>query len=85
LRTLSELDKGLADLLDSIENNMLVVQSDGLINVQEVDGGENSMLQESLSVPPGPYRRMSSGNLARKLGDTLQLIETSGRNSNDAS
>jgi transcriptional regulator len=30
LRELSSSDRGLADLLDSIRNNMLVVQNDGL-------------------------------------------------------
>jgi hypothetical protein len=64
---------------------MLVVQNDGgLSTVLEVDGDENSATHGLLEVPLEPHRRMSSGNIARKLGDTLQLIDPSRRNSTDS-
>jgi serine/threonine protein kinase len=85
LRKLSRSDKGLTDLLNRIENNMLVVQNDSVLGtVQEADGNENSATHGLLEVPPEPRRRMSSGNIARKLGDTLQLIDPSRRNSTDS-
>jgi hypothetical protein len=84
LRELSSSDRGLADLLDSIRNNMLVVQNDGLGTVREVDGDENSTTHAYLAVQPQPHRRMSSGNIARNLGETLQQLEPSRRSSSES-
>jgi serine/threonine protein kinase len=84
LRELSKRSKsykGLNELLDSIENNMLVVQN-GVLNT--VQGSENSTAHRLKVQQTEHHRRLSSGNIARNLGGTLDLLEPSGRESSDS-
>jgi hypothetical protein len=81
LRKLSSTNQGLTDLLKSIQNNMLVIQAKDLKTEEEV---ESSTTHGLIVQHSEQHRRLSSGNIARNLGGTLDLLEPSGRESSDS-
>jgi hypothetical protein len=81
LRELSSTYQGLTDLLENIQNNMPVIRGEDQNTGQE---DENST-RNGLGVKHAEkHRRLSSGNIARKLGGILDLLESSERDSIDS-